>query len=54
VILRSNGGFGRDKPPNALRAKWVEKEEEEEVHPELLKLENYTGIACSILRIDKR
>jgi hypothetical protein len=32
VILRSNGslGMGRGKPPNALRAKGVEKEEEEE------------------------
>jgi hypothetical protein len=30
VILRSNGSLGRGKPPNALRAKGVEKEEEEE------------------------
>jgi hypothetical protein len=29
VILRSNGSL-RGKPPNALRAKGVEKEEEEE------------------------
>jgi hypothetical protein len=29
VILRSNGSLGRGKPPNALRAKGVEKEEEE-------------------------
>jgi hypothetical protein len=34
VILRSNGSLGvmgRGKPPNALRAKGVEKEEEEEI-----------------------
>jgi hypothetical protein len=31
VILRSNGNLGRGKPPKALRAKGVEKEEEEEV-----------------------
>jgi hypothetical protein len=33
VILRSNGSLGmegRGKPPNALRAKGVQKEEEEE------------------------
>jgi hypothetical protein len=29
VILRSNGSL-RGKPPNSLRAKWIEKEEEEE------------------------
>jgi hypothetical protein len=29
VILRSNGSLGRGKPPNALRAKGVKKEEEE-------------------------
>jgi hypothetical protein len=39
VILRSNGSLGveemgRGKPPNALRAKGVEKEEEEEEEEE--------------------
>jgi hypothetical protein len=30
VILRSNGNLGWGKPPKALRAKGVKKEEEEE------------------------
>jgi len=45
VILRSNGSLRRGKPPKALRAKGVEKEEEEDTlccggqvckHPEIL------------------
>jgi hypothetical protein len=31
VILRSNGSLGSRKTPNALRAKGVEKEEEENI-----------------------
>jgi hypothetical protein len=42
VILRSNGSLiveelGQGKPPNALRAKGVEEEEEEECIPKKLK-----------------
>jgi hypothetical protein len=44
MILRSNGSLGRGKPPNALRAKGVEKEEDVNNFMDALSVQFSTGV----------